>query len=93
MKLQSFTNVWDALTDSPADSANMTLRSDLLIVLQQTVTGWGLTQAETVRRLGITQPRLTDLLGGKVAEFSLDALVNLATEAGLSVELRTSRAA
>ena len=93
MEEQSFDNVWDALTDTAAESANMTARSDLLIALQRTIASWGLTQAEAAKRLGITRPRITDLLGGKIAKFSLDALVNLASQAGLVVHIHTSEAA
>jgi predicted XRE-type DNA-binding protein len=93
MEEQSFTNVWHALTDTAAESANTTARSDLLIALQRTIAAWGLTQAEAAKRLGITRPRITDLLGGKIHKFSLDALVNLASQAGLVVEIHTSQAA
>ncbi len=56
MEFQEYANVWDALTDSPEESANMTMRSNLLMALQQKVEGWGLTQAAAApdpgRRLG-----------------------------------------
>lgn len=93
MEQQSFDNVWDALTDTPAESANMTARSDLLLALQRTIGEWGLTQQAAAKRLGITRPRINDLLAGKIGKFSLDALVNLAAGAGLAVEIHTSRAA
>jgi predicted XRE-type DNA-binding protein len=57
MERQSFDNVWDALEDTTAEAANMTMRSDLLIALRQQVQGWDVTQAEAARRLQITQPR------------------------------------
>ncbi len=87
MQEQTFENVWDALEDSPAAAANMTARSDLMIVLEQTIRGWGLTQAEAAKRLGITQPRLNDLLRGRIGKFSLDALMNMAAAAGLEVRV------
>ena len=93
MDVQSFDNVWDALCDTPAEAANMTARSDLLAVLQRTVAGWGLTQTEAAKRLGITRPRLSDLTRGKINKFSLDALVNLSAQAGLTVEIRATEAA
>lgn len=46
-----------------------------------------MTQAEAAHRLGITQPRLNDLLRGRITNFSLDALINLAVQAGLKVRL------
>lgn len=93
MERQSFDNVWDALSDTPAESANMTARSDLLLALQRTIGAWGLTQEAAAKRLGITRPRINDLLAGKISKFSLDALVNLAAQAGLVVEIQTSQAA
>ena len=87
MERQSYANVWDAIEDTPAEALNMTMRSSLLIVIEQRVRGWDVTQAEAARRLGISQPRLNDLLHGCIAKFSLDALINLATQAGLGVRL------
>jgi len=93
MDVQSFENVWDALTDTPAEAANMTARSDLLLAIQRTVSGWGLTQEAAAKQLGITRPRVSDLLSGKIGKFSLDALVNLAAQAGLAIEIHVSQAA
>ena len=93
VEIQTFDNVWDALSDTPAEAANMTARSDLLIALQRTIAGWGVTNEAAAKRLGITRPRVSDLVGGKISKFSLDALVNLASQAGLSVELRISEVA
>jgi predicted XRE-type DNA-binding protein len=90
---QVFASVWDALEDAPAAAANMRLRSDLLIAVQEVVAGWGLTQVEAARRLDVTQPRLNDLLRGRIDKFSLDALVLLAARAGLEVHLEITRAA
>ena len=87
MERQEYTNVWDALTDTPEESANMTMRSNLLIALQRKVKSWEVTQAEAARRLGVTQPRLNDLLRSKIDKFSLDMLINLAIHAGISVRL------
>ena len=93
VEVQSFENVWDALTDSPAEAANLSARSDLLLALQRTVADWDVTQEMAAKRLGITRPRVSNLLAGKIGKFSLDALVNLATRAGLAVEIRISQAA
>jgi predicted XRE-type DNA-binding protein len=53
----------------------------------------GTTQAQAAKRFGITQPRLNDLLRGKIDKFSLDALVNILAAAGMRVELRVKKAA
>jgi predicted XRE-type DNA-binding protein len=93
MESHSFENVWDALEASPEDAANMSMRSNLLIAIEQQVRSWNVTQGEASRRLGITQPRLNDLLRGRIANFSLDMLVKLAGAAGLSVRLEIDEAA
>src|SRR5579863_3083156 len=93
MERQNFENVWDALEDTPAEAANMTMRSSLLIAIEQRVRSWNVTQAEAARRLGVTQPRLNDLLRGKIANFSLDTLIKLAAQAGLVVRLDIAQAA
>jgi predicted XRE-type DNA-binding protein len=86
--MKSFANVWDALTDSPEEAAAMTARADLMLAIKRVVVGWELTQANAARRLGITQPRLNDLLKGRIDKFSLDTLLILAGRAGLKVEIR-----
>jgi predicted XRE-type DNA-binding protein len=93
MESQSFDNVWDAIEDTPAEAANMSMRSSLMIAIEQRVCKWDFTQAEAARRLRITQPRLNDLLRGKITKFSLDTLINLAAQAGLSVRLDVADAA
>jgi predicted XRE-type DNA-binding protein len=90
---QTFASVWDAIEDSPAAAANMRLRSELMIAVRGVVEEWGLTQAEAAGRLGLTQPRLNDLLRGRVGRFSLDALVEIAGRAGLAVRLDVREAA
>jgi len=93
LKRQRFANVWDALEDNSAMAASMTMRSDILIVLRQQIAAWKVTQAEAARRLQITQPRLNDLLRGRIAKFSLDALIDLAERADIQVRLRIDKAA
>lgn len=90
---QTFNNVFDALADTPAEAANLTARSELLSVLNAHIRSWQLPQEAAAQRLGITRPRLNDLLQGKIAKFSLDALVNLATASGLTVHIEVAKAA
>jgi predicted XRE-type DNA-binding protein len=93
MKSHSFTNVWDALEGDPETAANMTMRSEVMIAIKDAVRGWHTTQARAACRLGITQPRLNDLLNGKINKFSLDTLLTLATRAGLKVRIDVRSAA
>jgi predicted XRE-type DNA-binding protein len=92
-KTRTFANVWDALEQSPEDAATMTMRSNVMIAIKDKVHSWKTTQAQAARRLGITQPRLNDLLHGKINKFSLDTLTTLAMRAGLKVKIDIRSAA
>lgn len=90
---QTFASVWDALEDTAVEAANMRARSELMIAVRSKIESWQVSQSEAARRLGVTQPRLNDLLRGHIDKFSLDALVNLAGSAGLAVRLKIGEAA
>lgn len=90
---QTFASVWDALEETPEEAVNMRLRSELAIALRGAVEEWQVTQMQAASRLGVTQPRLNDLLRGRVARFSLDALTGLAERAGLAVHMEITRTA
>lgn len=85
--LSRFTSVWDALEGTPQQAANMRLRSKLMLELYKTIRSWELSQKEAALRLGISQPRLNDVLNGKIDKFSLDALVNLSAAAQMNVDI------
>ena len=93
MKTKTFANVWDALSDSPEQAATMKIRSDVMIAIHDAVRAWDTTQAKAASRLGVTQPRLNDLLQGKINKFSLDTLLILAGRAGLKVKINIKNAA
>lgn len=88
MSNETFDSVWDALTDTPAEAENMKLRSELMMALEQHINRQGWTQGEAAKRLGVTQPRVCDLMRGKIHLFSIDALLSIAVAAGLHVEIR-----
>ena len=92
MRVQKFENVWDALADTPEEAINLTMRSDLMSSIEKVVEGWKVPQGEAAKRLGISRPRLNDLLRGKMSKFSLDMLATLATRAGLKVQLSVKKA-
>jgi predicted XRE-type DNA-binding protein len=91
MQQKRFRSVWDAI--EPSHSASMKARSELLIAIRDSVAEWETTQAIAAKRLGLTQPRLNDLLRGRINKFSLDALIDLAMKAGLKVKVQVTRAA
>jgi len=87
MKKQTFDSVWDALEDNPVQAKNMKLRSELIIAISQQIEQEGLTQTEAATILHINQPRVSALLNGKIEEFRLDSLVNMAHHLGLTVSV------
>ncbi len=88
MNIQRFDSVWDAIEDTPEEAENMKLRSFLLTALTNHLTRTEMSQAQAAVLLGVTQPRVSDLMRGKISLFGLDALVNMATAAGLHIEMR-----
>jgi predicted XRE-type DNA-binding protein len=86
-EVQSFTNVWDGIADTPEEAANLRARADLILAVEGRLTEFGWSQTTAARNLGITQPRVSDLICGKISKFSLDTLVNLAARVGLRTQL------
>lgn len=84
---ETYDTVWDALADTPQEAANLKARSELMGQIAALVEARGWTQAEAARRCGVTQPRLNDLLRGRLSRFSLDALVNIAAALGCRVHV------
>lgn len=93
MSDERFGSVWDAIEDTPAAAQNLRLRSALMIALKEQIERQGWTQADAAGRFGVTQPRVSDLMRGKIDLFGLDTLVNMAVAAGLHVEMRIAQAA
>jgi len=93
MKVETFNDVWDAIEDNPAKAAQMRARAQLMMAIQKAVDTWDVTQATAAKRLRLTQPRMNDLLRGRISKFSLDALMELAATAGLEVRLKVRKAA
>ena len=75
------------------EAENLKLRSELMMRIEELFAKSGMTQVEAAKLVGLTTPRLNALLKGKINLFSLDALVNIATRAGLSVRLQVRKAA
>ena len=86
-KIETYSSVWDAIADTPEQAANLRARAELMRKIAAIVTESGWTQAEAASHCGVTQPRMSDLLRGRVSRFSLDALVNIATALGRRVHV------
>jgi predicted XRE-type DNA-binding protein len=81
-------NVFADLGFTPAEASNLRLRSQMMIALRKFIEKEGLTQADAAKRLKVSQPRVSDLIRGKISRFSLDTLVNMLSDAGLQVDCR-----
>ena len=93
MSNQRFASVWDAIEDTPEEAENMKLRSVLMTALKNHLARSEISQTQAAKLLGVTQPRVSDLMRGKINLFGLDALVNMATAAGLHIEMRVFESA
>lgn len=84
--MTTFNSVFDALTDTPLQTTNLKLRAELLQHIQQQLKALPQNQQQLAQLCGITQPRLNDLLQGKISKFSLDALVNIQSQLDIQLQ-------
>ena len=91
MTANRFASVWDAIENTPQEAASMKARSSLMIELTTVIQERGMTQAEAAELFGVTQPRVSDLMRGKVNLFSLDTLMDMAATAGMSPVVKVSK--
>lgn len=87
MSKERFASVWDAIEDSAADAASMKLRADLANEIIERLHARKLTQAKAAELIGVTQPRVSHLMRGRLNLFSLDALVVIADRVGLRTRM------
>lgn len=85
-----FESIWDALEDDPVRQEKFKLRSELMITISETIKERGMRQRDVAELLRITQPRVSALLKGKLDEFRLDTLVDLAHRLGLHVSINVA---
>jgi len=93
MTRKRYASVWDAIEKIPAQAENLKLRSSLMLALKRHIEREGLNQTEAVKLFGVTQPRISNLMRGKIELFALDMLVNMLSAAGLRVTLQVKNAA
>lgn len=86
-RTETYSSVWDALAKTPEQAANLRARAELMQKIVTIVKASDRTQADVAKQCGVTQPRMNDLLRGRVSRFSLDALVNIATAIGQRVRV------
>lgn len=87
-KIESYKSAWDAIADTPGEAASLRAKAELMRKLVVIIQHQRWTQTEAAKHCGITQPRLNDMLRGRMSRFSLDALVNIAAALGQQVHIR-----
>ncbi len=90
-KERKFGSVWDAIENTPQQAASMRARSELMMALQEWIKATGKTQAAAAKRFSITQPRVSDLMRGRLHLFSLETLMDMATTAGMEPHITIVR--
>jgi predicted XRE-type DNA-binding protein len=92
MSRRRFASVWDAIEERQ-EAASLRARSALMIALSELIRREEWTQKEAAARFGVTQPRISDLMRGRIDLFSLDMLVDMAAAGGLKPRISVKRAA
>ena len=86
-----FASVWDAIEDTPQEAASMKARSALMMELSVAIQERGMSQVAAAALFGVTQPRISDLMRGKVNLFSLDTLIDMASTAGMAPMVKITK--
>jgi len=87
---KAYRNVFEALEDNPAMAQNLKIRSELMIALRQYIEDEGLGQKEAAEVFGVHQPRISDLMRGKIDKFTIDRLVNMLARVGKTVKVKAA---
>lgn len=88
-----FESVWDAIEDTPGEAEAMKVRAQLLRAVQKKINATGMSQAAAAKLLKVTQPRISDLLRGKIDLFSAEMLIDMLRSLGTQVKLSFRQAA
>ena len=80
-------NVFRDLGFGPEEAQHLLVRSKLMIEIEKIVKARGLTQAAAAKAMGVSQPRVSDLMRGKVELFSADTLIDMLARLGFTVRL------
>ena len=87
---ESKRNVFRDLGFDIDESENLRIRSDLMIELSELIHNKGWTQAKAAQLMGVSQPRISDLVRGKIDRFSIDSLIAMLGSAGVRVRITTT---
>lgn len=92
-EFKEYADVWEALDRSPAERENLRVRSRLMDAIEDIIKQRQLTQAQAAKLFGVSQPRVSDLMRGRIDKFSIDALVEWLARAGFRVRFSLEKAA
>ena len=81
-------NIFEEIGFGPDEAENLRIRSQLMITIRQIIEEQALKQKDAAELFGTTQPRISDLVRGKIEQFTIDSLVNMLSQAGVPLELR-----
>ena len=87
---KQYSNVFEALEDDPTMAQNLKIRSELMISLRRYIEDEGLEQKKAAKLFGVHQPRISDLMRGKIDKFTIDMLVNMLARIGKIVKLKAA---
>jgi predicted XRE-type DNA-binding protein len=90
-KGRRYSNAFEAVGFEPIEAEHLRIRADLMLEVERLIVDRGLTQAEAAKLLHVTQPRISDLIRGKIERFSIDTLVEMLSRAGAGVTVRVRR--
>ena len=84
VEVQTYSSVWDAITDSPEEASNLKLRAQLMDAIEAYILREGIMQRVAADRLGVPRSRVSELVNGRISKLTIDKLVNMAARAGLA---------
>ncbi|QGY32548.1 helix-turn-helix domain-containing protein [Pantoea cypripedii] len=85
MSMKTFDNIWDAISDTPEEAENMKVRAQLMNSINNWIARHKLSQADAAKALGVSQPRISELVNGKISFFSVDKLITMMAHAGMHI--------
>jgi predicted XRE-type DNA-binding protein len=88
MSDRAFKSVWDAIEDDPARAVNLKHRSALMMVISEHIKARCLNQSDAAKLFAVSQPRISDLMRGKIEMFSIDTLITMLARAGIGIDIR-----
>ncbi len=91
MKTRTSQNVFRDLGFEPEEAENLRIRAALMVELTEHIRRAGLTQKQAANTLGVTQPRISDLMRGRINVFSIDTLIAMLSRVGVKTTITVGK--